>query len=349
MRGKKFILSTALICLLAVTLSLTARAQDQIVLGDSYQGFQFTSSGNGSVQLACGCSVNGSAYATGSLTSTGQYTLNAAGALNLTVTSDGSFIVSQSSPWLFTYTSSQGDLTGQITFLSLEQAALSTNAVLEGEMTITGGSFATSLANTEANISFLIPVGGSLGSLDTSAGSISAQIGYPSTITLSPEEAESCPVCRDFVTGGGWIIAPDGAKANFGVHGGIRNGGFWGHLEYNDHGSTPPMMVKSESITNYLVLSPTQREIQGTASVNGQSGYTFTVIVTDDDSNGGRQGGVDSFAIQLSNGYVASGKMGGGNIEIHKARGKCKNDLEKDHDADARFPQHHGSEHLERR
>jgi hypothetical protein len=41
------------------------------------------------------------------------------------------------------------------------------------------------------------------------------------------------PPClgSDFVTGGGWITAPSGAKASFAVAGGIKNGGFWGHLD----------------------------------------------------------------------------------------------------------------------
>src|SRR5438552_14153748 len=49
-------------------------------------------------------------------------------------------------------------------------------------------------------------------------------------------------VACDFVTGGGWILH-NGAHANFGVAGGVKNGAFWGHLEYNDHGFAPPLQV----------------------------------------------------------------------------------------------------------
>src|SRR5262249_28679306 len=47
------------------------------------------------------------------------------------------------------------------------------------------------------------------------------------------------PSCTggDFVTGGGWITLPSGAKGTFGVAGGIKNGSFWGHLTYIDHGT----------------------------------------------------------------------------------------------------------------
>jgi hypothetical protein len=58
--------------------------------------------------------------------------------------------------------------------------------------------------------------------------------------TLRIRKAQTPPepgeVCDDFVTGGGWIVGtPSGGKANFGVHGGIRNGRLWGGLNYIDH------------------------------------------------------------------------------------------------------------------
>src|SRR2546425_11823634 len=60
------------------------------------------------------------------------------------------------------------------------------------------------------------------------------------------------PPCSDFVTGGGWITGtPSGAKANFGVAGGIKNGAFWGHLNYIDHGNG--MHVKQTAVTSYAV------------------------------------------------------------------------------------------------
>jgi hypothetical protein len=125
-------------------------------------------------------------------------------------------------------------------------------------------------------------------------------------------------VCgSDFVTGGGFITTPSGAKGNFGVAGGIKNGAFWGHLEYIDHGSNGPK-VHGTGVTSYVVVSTTQRHIEGTATVNGQSGFTYSVDVTDN----GEPGTNDSFAIRLSNGYVAGGTLGGGNIKIHKPCGE---------------------------
>ena len=127
---------------------------------------------------------------------------------------------------------------------------------------------------------------------------------------------QGVPVCtgRDFVTGGGFITGtPSGAKGNFGVAGGIKNDGtLWGHLEYIDHGPNGPK-VHGTGVTKYVILSSTTREIDGTAQVNGLDGLTYKVVVTDN----GEPGTNDSFSIQLSNGYSAGGKLGGGNIKIH--------------------------------
>ncbi len=121
------------------------------------------------------------------------------------------------------------------------------------------------------------------------------------------------PVCEgnDFVTGGGWITGPSGAKANFGVAGGLKNGSLWGHLTYIDHGTGGPK-VKGTSVTAYTILDPTRRRIEGTAEVDGQPGFTYAVEVADRGESG------DAFSITLSNGYTASGALAGGNIQLHK-------------------------------
>jgi hypothetical protein len=138
-------------------------------------------------------------------------------------------------------------------------------------------------------------------------------------ITCQPIPAPpSPPGCTpaDFVTGGGWIT-PSGAKANLAVAGGIKQGTFWGHLTYIDHGSGGPQ-VKGTGVTGYTAdpTLPTTRHIQGTAEVNGQSGFTYQVDVADN----GEPGRNDTFTIQLSGGgysYSAGGSLDGGNIQLH--------------------------------
>jgi Ice-binding-like len=141
--------------------------------------------------------------------------------------------------------------------------------------------------------------------------------------------------CRDFVTGGGWIKLlgelkdhKDG-KATFGVSGGIKNGEFWGELSYNDHDG---MKVKSTSVTDYIVIDSVTRQIDGIAKVNEKSICTYTVVLVDN----GEPGRNDSFSLTLSNGYSASGKLIGGNIQLHTKCGESheKGGRENYHDID---------------
>jgi hypothetical protein len=116
---------------------------------------------------------------------------------------------------------------------------------------------------------------------------------------------------KDFVTGGGWILTPSQARGTFGVGGGIKDRGFWGHLTYIDHGIN--MKVKGTSVTNYLITGPTSRQIHGTAEINGVPG-TYIVDVADN----GEPGRADTFFIKLSNGYTAGSTLPAGNIQLHR-------------------------------
>jgi hypothetical protein len=128
-----------------------------------------------------------------------------------------------------------------------------------------------------------------------------------------PPPPPGCPG-SDFVTGGGWITGtPSGAKGNFGVAGGMKNGVLWGHLTYIDHGPNGPK-VKGTGVTQYVVTGLTTRHIEGTCEVNGQGGFTYRVDVADN----GEPGRSDTFSLNLSNGYSASGNLAGGNIQLHQ-------------------------------
>ncbi|HCS19395.1 MAG TPA: hypothetical protein DIW47_02340 [Bacteroidetes bacterium] len=124
--------------------------------------------------------------------------------------------------------------------------------------------------------------------------------------------------CDDFVTGGGFIIAPNSTstKATFGVSGGIKNGKLKGQLSYQDHTSNG-FHLKSTKITGYTAIDSVTREITGNAKIDGKGSFTYTVIVTDN----GEPGTNDFFSLAISNGYTASGTLEGGNIQLHK---RCK-------------------------
>jgi len=140
-----------------------------------------------------------------------------------------------------------------------------------------------------------------------------------------PTKAHFVPIPCDFITGGGFIFRDDGARANFGAHGGCKNGGFWGHVNYVDHGGefgVSPYHVKSTEITGYLIDPdfPNARDICGKATTNAGEEVTFRVRMEDN----GEPGRNDRFGIRLSNGYLvtarllANGGPGGGNIQLHK-------------------------------
>ena len=138
-------------------------------------------------------------------------------------------------------------------------------------------------------------------------------------------------ICKDFVTGGGWINGTSGEKATFGVSGGIKNGKFWGHLSFNDHGKNG-IKVKSTSVTAYILIDATTRQIEGIAKVEGQGAFAYTVIVKDS----GEPGTNDTFSLVVSNGYSVAGSLMGGNIQLHKKCGEKadKDDCEKYDDND---------------
>src|SRR5438552_295075 len=139
------------------------------------------------------------------------------------------------------------------------------------------------------------------------------------TVTTTTTASQtSQPV--DFMTGGGFIIV-NGAHANFGFNAGYKPSKTTvsGQLTYIDHGTG--MKAKATSIDKYYNpngSTGTTRTFSGQAEVNGVSGYSFTVTVTD---NGEPGKGNDYFSITLTgpNFYYHQGStLGGGNIQLHR-------------------------------
>jgi len=140
----------------------------------------------------------------------------------------------------------------------------------------------------------------------------------------------------DFLTGGGFITrSGTAAKANFGVGGGVKNGAFWGHLEYIDHGIG--LNVHGTGVTGYELTPGTvdsndpktgqpigSRDICGTARTNLFGDVFYRIRVADN----GEPGVNDTFMIRLVT--PASGSavyttesdvnhtLGGGNIQLHQ-------------------------------
>jgi hypothetical protein len=151
-----------------------------------------------------------------------------------------------------------------------------------------------------------------------------AQCGF-SAAPPCPPGVPSVPFPCDFITGGGFVFTDSGPQANFGSHGGCKNGAFWGHINYVDHGGSAgamPYHVDSTQITGYLedTAFPNAREICGFARTNAGETVLFRVRMEDN----GEPGINDTFGIRLSNGYdlpprpLGNGGPGGGNIQLHK-------------------------------
>ena len=140
----------------------------------------------------------------------------------------------------------------------------------------------------------------------------------------------------DFLTGGGFIIVASGAKANFGVAGGCKNGmPTWGHLEYMDHGIG--LNVHWTSITAYQFDSSGgfdshgqplgSRFICGKARTNLPPPYDNDVDFAVRAKDAGEPGDMDEFDIQLKKGTVfyttnlnfagLPHQLSGGNIQLH--------------------------------
>ena len=121
---------------------------------------------------------------------------------------------------------------------------------------------------------------------------------------------QNCPG-GDFITGGGFI-GSGGTSANFGVAGGIKNGGFWSHLLYVNHGTG--IRVKGTGVTSYTVTDTNCRRITGSCEVNGTPAETYQVDVCDN----GEPGTSDTFVLSVNGAAQLSGQLTGGNIQLHR-------------------------------
>jgi hypothetical protein len=143
-------------------------------------------------------------------------------------------------------------------------------------------------------------------------------------IAYAPLSAQPPPRC-DSASGGGFVLTNSDAQANFGAHGGCKDGAFWGHVNFVDSGGyveTTPYHVRSVEITGYVEIEPNVRDICGIALTNAdevQPVYFRVRMVGD-----GENGRPEAFGIRLSNGYhmtmrpLGDGSPGGGNIRIHR-------------------------------
>ena len=86
-----------------------------------------------------------------------------------------------------------------------------------------------------------------------------------------------------------------------------------GNVTYQDHGPFA-RTVKSTEVTSVTLTEGGRcARILGDAKVNNAPGVGFQVDVCD---NGEPGKDADTFSIVMSDGYVATGTLGGGNVQI---------------------------------
>lgn len=109
------------------------------------------------------------------------------------------------------------------------------------------------------------------------------------------------------ISGAGFIML-SGQKANFAFEAVKEGPSFSGNLTFHDR--NPNLRVRSLAVTSVQRYG-NRAVFSGTCTLNKQPGFTFTVTVEDSGP-----GSSDTFRINLSNGYEASGTLAGGNIQF---------------------------------
>jgi hypothetical protein len=109
------------------------------------------------------------------------------------------------------------------------------------------------------------------------------------------------------VSGAGFIML-SGQKADFAFEAAKEGASSSGNLTYHDR--NPNLKVRSLAVTSVQRFG-NRAVFSGTCTLNKQPGFTFTVTVED-----GGPGSNDTFRINLSSGYEASGTLAGGNIQF---------------------------------
>lgn len=142
-------------------------------------------------------------------------------------------------------------------------------------------------------------------------------------------KAHIMPSPCDFTTGGGFVITDSGNHANFGLVGGCKNGGYFGHVNFVDHdtvGIFAGLHVSSTSIDGYFepAAGSNVRDICGTAKTNLFGTVKFRARTVDN----GEPGTADRFGLKLtgvsppytgaSAVVVSTRTLAGGNIQLHK-------------------------------
>lgn len=150
-------------------------------------------------------------------------------------------------------------------------------------------------------------------------------------------KAHIVPSPCDFTTGGGFVLTDSGNHANFGLIGGCKNGGFFGHLNFVDHDTTNTVggvccagLHVNGPVSAYFepVAGSNVRDLCGTADTNLFGTVKFRARTEDNNDPNPGGAGVDRFGLKITGVsppftgatavVVTTRVLAGGDIELHK-------------------------------
>jgi hypothetical protein len=125
------------------------------------------------------------------------------------------------------------------------------------------------------------------------------------------------PGCEIIITNGGWIIAMNGDRANFGGNAKADGeGNASGNEEYQDKGPATPFNLHGNVLVVVCDPDPTKATIFGEATIDGEGSFDFRIDVRDLGEPGKD---VDKYRMQVEGGYDSGEQtLQGGNVQIHK-------------------------------
>ena len=150
-------------------------------------------------------------------------------------------------------------------------------------------------------------------------------------------KAHIVPSPCDFTTGGGFVLTDSGNHANFGLVGGCKNGGFFGHVNFVDHDTTNTVnslccagLHVNGPVSAYFEPAPGSnvRDLCGTADTNLFGTVKFRARTEDNNDPNPGGAGVDRFGLKITGVsppftgatavVVTTRVLAGGDIELHK-------------------------------
>ena len=151
--------------------------------------------------------------------------------------------------------------------------------------------------------------------------------------------------CLGGVVGHGVINLAAGAKGRFEFSARARNGSFRGELAFRDRSGSGTRLVGT-NVTKFVAVNDSTRHIEGDATLNGVTGFTYKLDVVDNDARGMN----DAFAITVLSSagavvYSASGRVWTGSVEIRKCGHHRHGDDGDDGDDDGDDGDGHGRGH----